>query len=159
VQFADKSHGGGELSEREAIADTGWKRIMSGGRGRCGLQQLGERFALGEAGSGACVEQAVMLAGANGRRNLGQQTRLSGDGAGRERDGQKLKAGRNHLESLNGGVQLVQNTIRNQRGLIFRRMNLGLLDDREMVREIRHASTDKFYMLARRTAGDTILFP
>jgi hypothetical protein len=49
--------------------------------------------------------------------------------------------GRDYLESLNRGVQVAQNTIRNQRGLILRRMNLGMLDDRELVREIGHAST------------------
>jgi hypothetical protein len=71
-QFADESQGSGELIEREAIADAGWKRVMSVARGRHGLQQLGESFALGETGSGPGVEQTVMLAGANGSRNLGQ---------------------------------------------------------------------------------------
>ena len=45
-------------------------------------QQLGESFAVSETGSGRGVEQTVMLACANGSRNLGQQTRLGGDGAG-----------------------------------------------------------------------------
>jgi hypothetical protein len=48
--------------------------------------------------------------------------------------------GRDNLESLNGGVEVAQNTIRNQRGLILRRTNLGMLDDRELVSEISHAS-------------------
>jgi hypothetical protein len=140
-QFAYESHGSGELTEREAIADAGWKRVMSGGRGRRGFQQLGESFSLGQAGGGPRVEQPVMLAGANGSCNLGQQTRLSKDGAGRRRPGQKPEVGLHNLESLNGGVQVTQNPIRDQRGFILWRMNLGMLDDRELVLEVCHAST------------------
>ena len=77
AQFAYEGRGSGELIEREAIADAGWKRVGSGDGGRYAFQQLGESFALGEAGSGPRVEQAVVLAGADGSRNLGQHTRLT----------------------------------------------------------------------------------
>lgn len=82
-----------------------------------------------------------MLAGADGSRNFGQQTRLSSEGAGRWRPGRKRKMGRNNLESMDGRVQAAQNTIGNKRGFIFRRMNIGMLDYRELVNLIRHAST------------------
>ena len=77
TQFADERHGSGELIEREAIADAGWKRVMSGGGAGSGFQQLGKSFALSQAGSGPRVEQPVMLAGANGSRNLGQHDKTA----------------------------------------------------------------------------------
>jgi hypothetical protein len=107
AQFAYEGRGSSELIERKAIADARWKCVGSGDWRSYAFQQLGESFALSEAGSGLRVEQSIVLAGANGSRNLGQHARLSRDVAGQR------KAGRDNLESLNGGVQVTQNPIRN----------------------------------------------
>ena len=131
---------------------------MAAGAGAGALQQLGESFALGEAGSGPCIKQAVVLAGANGSRKFGQQTGLGSGRAIGVRRGREVRC--EHVEALNGRVQVTQNAIGNQRGLTLRRMNLGMLDDRELVRESvmlhRHGNST---LPLDGWQGDTILFP
>ena len=92
---------------------------------------------MSEAGSGSGVKQAVVLAGTDGSRDLCQQTTLSRDSDGGRRRGRQVRG--DNLESLNGGVKLTQHAIGDKRCLALRWMNLGMLDDRESMRNVCHA--------------------